>query len=58
MGRAFIEILETWQFGLSIKHVFFVLVWLQKIICRTDGEFLKNVGLAQKKSLNRVIGYN
>jgi hypothetical protein len=49
IGRGFIKILETWQFGLSfniIRHVFF-LFW-PKNLCRFN-EFLKNFGLAQKK---------
>jgi hypothetical protein len=50
IGREFIKILETWQFGLTfniIKHVFF-LFWPKNFFCRFY-EFLKNFGLAKKK---------
>jgi hypothetical protein len=50
IGRGFIKILETWQFGLSfniIRHVFFCF-GQKKNLCRFY-EFLKNFDLAQKK---------
>jgi hypothetical protein len=54
IGRGFIKILATWQFGLSfntIRHIFFCF-GLKNFFCRLY-EFLKNFGLAQKK--NRKI---
>jgi hypothetical protein len=49
IGRGFIKILETWQFGLSFNIMTRIfLFWPKKIFCRFY-EFLKNVGLAQKK---------
>jgi hypothetical protein len=50
IGRGFIKILETWQFGLSfniIRHVFFCF-GPKNFFCRFY-EFLKSFGLAQKK---------
>jgi hypothetical protein len=56
VGREFINILETWQFGLlfNIARQVFFLFWAKEIFCRS-GEFLKVFGLAQKISLNHVI---
>jgi hypothetical protein len=49
MGRGFIEILETWQFGLSyvIEYVFFC--FGQKKLSVDLVNFWKNIGLEQKK---------
>jgi hypothetical protein len=50
IGRGFIKILETWQFGLSfniIRQVFFC--FGHKIFYVGFIDFLKNFGLAQKK---------
>jgi hypothetical protein len=58
IGRGFIKILETWQFGISfniIRHVFFVLA--KKIFCRFY-EFLKNSGLHKNRKITLLTVNN